>query len=64
MKQAAIVIMVAAFLEGGCAGMSTTQQRTLSGGAIGASSCALIGGGAGLVGGYAYDQYEKSQGRP
>jgi hypothetical protein len=54
MKQAAPVIMVAAFLVGGCAGMST-QQRTLSGGAI--------GGGAGLLGGYAYDQYEKSQGR-
>ena len=55
MRQAAIGIMVAAFLVGGCSGMSTTQQRTLSGGAI--------GGGAGLLGGYAYDQYEKSQGR-
>ncbi len=77
MRQAAIVIMVAALLVGGCSGMSTTQQRTLSGGAIGASSGALIGwaagcpacgaaigGGAGLLGGYAYDQYEKSQGRP
>ena len=42
MKQAASVIMVAAFLVGGCAGMSNTQQRTLSGGAIGASA-ALIG---------------------
>ena len=48
MKQAAIVIMVAAFLVGGCAGMSTTQQRTLSGGAIGASSGALIGWAAGV----------------
>ena len=56
MKQAAIVIMVAAFSVGGCAGMSNTQPRTLSGGSI--------GGGAGLLGGYAYDQYEKSQGRP
>ena len=77
MKQAASVIMVAALLVGGCSGMSTTQQRALSGGAIGASSGALIGwaagcpacgaaigGGAGLLGGYAYDQYEKSQGRP
>ena len=77
MKQAASIIMVAALFVGGCSGMSTTQQRTLSGGAIGAGSGALIGwaagcpacgaaigGGAGLLGGYAYDQYEKSQGRP
>ncbi len=77
MKRTAIVIMVAALGAGGCAGMSTTQQRVVTGGAIGASSGALIGwaagcpacgaaigGGAGLVGGYAYDQYQKSQGRP
>jgi hypothetical protein len=57
MKQAAILIMVATLLAGGCPGMSYTQQRTLSGGAA-------IGGGAGLLGGYVYDQYEKSQGRP
>ena len=50
------MILVAVFLMGGCAGMSTTQQRTLSGGAI--------GGGTGLLGGYADDQYEKSPGRP
>jgi hydrogenase/urease accessory protein HupE len=48
--------MVAVFLAGGCAGMSTTQQRPVSGGAA-------IGGGAGLLGGYAYGRYEKSQGR-
>jgi uncharacterized membrane protein len=77
MRSAVIVIMVAVLLVGGCSGMSYTQQRTLSGGAIGASSGALIGwaagcpacgaaigGGAGLLGGYVYDQYEKSQGRP
>ncbi len=77
MKQAASIIMVAALLVGGCSGMTPTQQRMLSGGAIGAGSGALIGwaagcpacgaaigGGAGLLGGYAYDQYEKSQGRP
>ena len=34
--------------------MSYTQQRTLSG--------AAIGGGAGLLGGYAYDQVRKSRG--
>ena len=55
MRQA-VSVMVAAPLVGGCSGMSTTQQRTLSG--------AATGGGAGLVGGYAYDQYEKSQGQP
>jgi osmotically inducible lipoprotein OsmB len=77
MRQAAIGILIAALLAGGCSNMSATQQRTLTGGAIGASSGALIGwaagcpacgaaigGGAGLLGGYAYDQYEKSQGRP
>jgi osmotically inducible lipoprotein OsmB len=77
MKTAVILILTATLLFGGCAGMSTTQQRVLSGGAIGASSGALIGwaagnpaagaaigGGAGLVGGYLYDQYEKSRGRP
>ena len=75
MKQAASMIMVAALLVGGCSGMSTTQQRTLSGGAIGAGAAPdRLGAGvrlrrrhrrgAGLLGGYAYDQYEKSQGRP
>ena len=58
----------------GCSGMSTTQQRTLSGGAIGAAGGAVIGAiagnagvgaaagaGAGLLGGYLYDSYEKSK---
>lgn len=71
------MVMVAALLLGGCSGMSTTQQRVLSGTAIGAGSGALIGwaagspavgaavgAGAGAVGGIIYDQYEKSQGRP
>jgi osmotically inducible lipoprotein OsmB len=77
MKKVAILIMIAALMVGGCSGMSTTSQRTLSGGAIGAGSGALIGwaagcpacggaigAGAGALGGYAYDQYEKSKGRP
>ena len=77
MKKVIILLVVAALFLGGCSNMSATQQRVLSGGAIGASSGALIGwaagcpacgaaigGGAGLLGGYAYDQYEKSQGRP
>ena len=77
MKKVVILLMVAALVFGGCSSMSPTQQRVLSGGAIGASSGALIGwaagcpacgaaigGGAGLLGGYADDQYEISQGRP
>ncbi|MFZ5450385.1 MAG: YMGG-like glycine zipper-containing protein [Thermodesulfobacteriota bacterium] len=77
MRWTIILVMVAALLVGGCSGMSTTQQRVLSGGAIGAGSGALIGwaagspavgaavgAGAGAVGGLIYDQYEKSQGRP
>lgn len=58
----------------GCSNMSATQQRTLSGGAIGAASGAVIGAiagdaglgaaagaGAGLLGGYLYDQYDKEK---
>lgn len=76
MKKAVILLVVATLLFGGCASMNaTTAERTLAGGAIGASSGALIGwaagspaagaaigGGAGLVGGYLYDQYQKYRG--
>jgi len=77
MNRAVILVLLAALLVGGCSGMSYTEQRVLSGGAIGAGSGALIGAaagapgtgaaigaGAGVLGGYIYDQYEKSQGRP
>lgn len=77
MKKLAVLVMVAALLLSGCSGMSTTEQRVLSGGAIGAGSGALIGwaagspaagaaigAGAGALGGFIYDRYEKSQGRP
>jgi len=62
-----IVLVVAlAVTFVGCAGMTTTQQRTLSGGAIGAAGGAgiaaiaggnaavgaLVGGGAGALAGY------------
>lgn len=76
MKKTVILILVVALALGGCSGMSATQQRVVSGGAIGASSGALIGwaagspaagaaigGGAGLLGGFLYDQYEKYHGR-
>ena len=59
-----------------CSGMNDTQQRTLSGGAIGAGvgavgtvltggcvACgAAIGGAVGAAGGYIYDQAQKSSG--
>ena len=58
----------------GCANMSSTEQRTLSGAAIGAAggaaigaisgghagTGALVGAGVGAVGGYLYDQSQKS----
>lgn len=76
MKKAAILIMVAALLVGGCAGANqNTATRTLSGGAVGAGAGALIGwaagcpacgaaigGATGAASGYIYDQYQKSQG--
>jgi uncharacterized membrane protein len=77
MKKMLILVMVVVVSVGACSGMSYTEQRTLSGGAIGAGSGALIGwaagnpaagaaigAGAGALGGFIYDQYEKSQGRP
>jgi osmotically inducible lipoprotein OsmB len=77
MKKTVILAVVAVMVLGGCAGMSNTEQRVLSGGAMGAGGGALIGwaagcpacgaaigGGAGMLGGYVVDRYEKSQGRP
>ncbi len=68
--------LVAIFLLAGCAGMSATEQRVLSGGALGAAGGAIIGaaagsaaagaavgGGAGLLAGFAYDQMQKSRGQ-
>lgn len=73
-----LVTVLFALSVAGCAGMSYTQQRMLSGGAIGAGTGAAvgalsggsagtgaaIGGAAGVVGGVLVDQYEKSRGRP
>lgn len=68
-------LAVAAFATG-CAGMSSTEQRVLSGGAIGAASGAVIGGltghagtgaaiggAAGAAGGYVYDKSEERRDR-
>lgn len=77
MKKTLMIVPVAAAFLTGCSGMSDTQQRTLSGGAIGAAAgagiVAIAGGSAiwgavggaavGAVGGYAYDAYEKSKQR-
>ena len=73
----ASAILILGLLVSGCAGMSSTEQRVLSGGAMGAAGGTLIGlaagspalgaavgGGAGLLGGFVYDQYQKSQCRP
>lgn len=72
-----LAILFTVFLLHGCAGMTPTEQRMLSGGAIGAAGGAAIGaatggsaaggaaigGAAGVVGGVIVDQYERSQGR-
>ena len=68
--------VIAAFALSGCSNMSTTQQRTLSGGAIGAAAgagiTAIAGGDAiwggvggaavGALGGFLYDKHEQSSG--
>jgi osmotically inducible lipoprotein OsmB len=75
MKKLLIVtILVIGLALGGCSGMSDTEQRTLSGGAIGAGAGAVVGAaagntglgavvgaGAGVAGGYLYDQHKKSE---
>ena len=67
--------LVAALTLTGCSGMTTTQQRELSGGAIGAAAGAgitaiaggnpiwgAIGGAAvGAVGGFLYNNHEQGQ---
>lgn len=72
-----LAVFMLAGLMSGCAGMSYTEQRMLSGGAIGAgagaavgalsggsgTTGAIIGGAAGVVGGVIVDQIEKERGR-
>jgi len=68
------IVLVIVLALAGCAGMSETQQRTVTGGAAGAAGGALlgaiagnaglgaaIGGGAGLLGGFLYGQHEESK---
>jgi uncharacterized membrane protein len=73
-------LLVACCLVGGlagCSNMSSGEQRTLSGAAIGTAAGALVGGlatgrpmtgaaigaAAGAAGGWLYDRHEKSEGR-
>ncbi len=76
MKKVVVLLVVATLCFGGCSSMTATQQRVLSGGAIGASTGALvgwaagspaagaaIGGGAGMLGGFLVDQFEKYRSR-
>lgn len=69
--------VVALLGTAGCSGLSTGEQRTLTGGAAGAAGGAaigaltggsaalgaIIGGAAGAAGGYLYNEHEKSRGR-
>lgn len=67
-----IMVFALLFLLAGCAGMTQGEQRTLSGGAIGAGAGAAIGaiaggspgigaavgGAAGALGGYLFNQMQ------
>jgi hypothetical protein len=70
-----IVLFIAISLIAGCAGLTTREQRVLSGGAIGAGAGAVgsaivggsvaagaaIGAAAGAVGGLIYDESKRRQ---
>lgn len=72
---AALAVLIAMVAGAGCSHMSTTQQRALSGGAIGAGGGAAltaltggsilwgtaIGAGVGAVGGMIYDDCQKKK---
>ena len=74
MRSLTAAILCATALLGGCAGMSDTQQRALTGTTGGAAAGAVLGAiggnaglgaaagaGAGLAGGLIYDRSKKSQ---
>ena len=75
MKRFSILVLALAITNlAGCAGMSDTQQRTVTGGLGGAAGGALIGAiagnagmgaaigaGAGIVGGYLYDKHKQAE---
>ena len=75
MKKIAIaIILIISLAMGGCSGMSDTEQRTLSGAAIGAGAGtaigaasgntawgAAIGTAAGATTGFLYDRHKKGE---
>ena len=73
-KLSFIVILIISLALGGCAGVSDTEQRTLSGAAIGTAVGGIVGAiaghtgiglavgaVAGTAGGYLYDHHKKAQ---
>lgn len=75
-KSQIIALALTGFIAVGCSNMNNTQQRAVSGGAIGAAAGgalgwmtghtvagALIGAAAGTAGGLIVDSNEKSNGR-
>jgi hypothetical protein len=67
------MLVMALVAVGGCAGLSPTEQTTLTGGAAGAAGGALIGtiagnaglgaaisAGTGLLGGFLYGEHQQS----
>jgi osmotically inducible lipoprotein OsmB len=73
MRRALVPLLALTIATAGCSNMNNTQQRTLSGGAMGAAGgavitavtggcvwCgAVIGGAVGAGAGYVYDQVKK-----
>jgi osmotically inducible lipoprotein OsmB len=68
-----LMLVLALVAVGGCAGLSPTEQTTLTGGAAGAAGGALIGAiagnaglgaaigaGTGLLGGFLYGEHQQS----
>jgi osmotically inducible lipoprotein OsmB len=73
-KLSIILILIISLTFFGCSGMSNTEQRTLSGGAIGTGAGAIvgaiaghtvwgaaIGAAAGAAGGFLYDHHKKAK---
>lgn len=74
MRYAIPLCLAASLILGGCSNLNSTEQRTLTGGGGGAAAGAIlgaiggnallgagVGAGVGLLGGYLYDQYKKSE---
>jgi len=75
-KLSIIILLVISLTFVGCSGMSDTQQRTMSGAAMGTAAGGIIGAiagdtgmgmaigaAAGAAGGYIYDKNQKAQDR-